>query len=113
MIVQNISVLNKTDFTFTVATSDRPQVEAVLKDKMKGISYDELIIDEAIGKVSLVGVGMRSHAGIASSAFNALADAEINIQMISTSEIKITIVIAEDQVENAVRTLHKTFNLGD
>ena len=113
VIVQNISVSNKTDFTFTVATSDRPQVEAVLKDKMKGISYDELIIDEAIGKVSLVGVGMRSHAGIASSAFNTLADAEINIQMISTSEIKITIVIAEDQVENAVRTLHKTFNLGD
>jgi aspartate kinase len=113
VIVQNISVSNKTDFTFTVATSDRTQVEAVLKEKMKDISYDELIIDEAIGKVSLVGVGMRSHAGIASSAFNALADAAINIQMISTSEIKITIVIAENQVENAVRTLHKTFNLGD
>ena len=78
-----------------VATNDRPQVEAVLKEKMKDISYDELIIDEAIGKVSLVGVGMRSHAGIASSAFNSLADAEINIQMISTSEIKITIVIVD------------------
>ena len=113
VIVQNVSVSNKTDFTFTVATSDRTRVEAVLKEKMKGISYDELIIDEGIGKVSLVGVGMRSHAGIASSAFNALADAEINIQMISTSEIKITIVIAENQLENAVRTLHKKFNLGD
>ena len=113
VIVQNISVSNKTDFTFTVATIDRSRVEAVLNEKMKGISYDELIIDEGIGKVSLVGVGMRSTAGIASSAFNALADAGINIQMISTSEIKITIVVAANQLEDAVRTLHKAFNLGD
>ena len=113
VIVQNVSVSNKTDFTFTVATIDRSRVEAALNEKMKGISYDELIIDEGIGKVSLVGVGMRSTAGIASSAFNALADAGINIQMISTSEIKITIVIAANQLEDAVRTLHKAFNLGD
>ena len=113
VIVQNVSVSNKTDFTFTVATIDRSRVEAVLTEKMKGISYDELIIDEGIGKVSLVGVGMRSTAGIASSAFNALADAGINIQMISTSEIKITIVVAANQLEDAVRTLHKAFNLGD
>ena len=113
VIVQNISVSNKTDFTFTVATIDRSRVEAALNEKMKGISYDELIIDEGIGKVSLVGVGMRSTAGIASSAFNALADAGINIQMISTSEIKITIVIAANQLEDAVRALHKAFNLGD
>ena len=92
---------------------DRAEVESVLKEKMQGISYDELIIDEAIGKVSLVGVGMRSHAGIASTAFNALADAGINIQMISTSEIKITIVIAVDQLDEAVKTLHAAFNLGD
>jgi len=85
----------------------------VLTNKMQGISYDELIIDEGIGKVSLVGVGMRSHAGIASTAFNALADAGINIQMISTSEIKITIVISGDQLEEAVKTLHSAFNLGD
>ena len=113
VIVQNVSVSNKTDFTFTVATIDRSRVEAALNEKMKGISYDELIIDEGIGKVSLVGVGMRSTAGIASSAFNALADAGINIQMISTSEIKITIVVAANQLEDAVRTLHKAFNLGD
>ena len=111
VIVQNVSVTGKTDFTFTVATNDRSQVEKVLKDKMTGISYDELIVDEGIGKVSLVGVGMRSHAGIASTAFNALADAEINIQMISTSEIKITIVIDVNQLEGAVKTLHKAFNL--
>ena len=111
VIVQNVSVSGKTDFTFTVATEDRQEVEKVLKDKMKGISYDELIVDESIGKVSLVGVGMRSHAGIASTAFNALADAKINIQMISTSEIKITIVIDVIQLEDAVKTLHKAFNL--
>ncbi|MBA4692252.1 MAG: aspartate kinase [Gammaproteobacteria bacterium] len=113
VIVQNVSVSGKTDFTFTVGTADRDEVESVLKEKMQGISYDELIINEAIGKVSLVGVGMRSHAGIASTAFNALADAGINIQMISTSEIKITIVIAVDQLDQAVKTLHAAFNLGD
>ena len=113
VIVQNVSVSGKTDFTFTVATSDRAEVETVLNEKMHGISYDELIVVEGIGKVSLVGVGMRSHAGIASRAFNALADAEINIQMISTSEIKITIVIAGNQLDEAVRTLHEAFNLGD
>jgi len=113
VIVQNVSVSGKTDFTFTVGTADRDEVESVLKEKMQGIPYDELIINEAIGKVSLVGVGMRSHAGIASTAFNALADAGINIQMISTSEIKITIVIAVDQLDQAVKTLHAAFNLGD
>ena len=113
VIVQNVSVSGKTDFTFTVGTPDRAEVESVLKEKMQGISFDELIIDEGIGKVSLVGVGMRSHAGIASTAFNALADAGINIQMISTSEIKITIVISKEQLEDAVKTLHEAFNLGD
>lgn len=112
VIVQNISVSGKTDFTFTVGTSDRAEAETVLKEKMQGITYDELMIDEGIGKVSLVGVGMRSHAGIASTAFNALADAGINIQMISTSEIKITIVIADNQLRDAVKTLHAAFNLG-
>ena len=112
VIVQNVSVSGKTDFTFTVGTSDRAEAETVLKEKMHGITFDELIIDEGIGKVSLVGVGMRSHAGIASTAFNALADAGINIQMISTSEIKITIVIADNQLKDAVKTLHAAFNLG-
>ena len=113
VIVQNVSVSGKTDFTFTVSNSDRAEVESVLTKKMQGISYHELIIDEGIGKVSLVGVGMRSHAGIASTAFDALADAGINIQMISTSEIKITIVISGHQLEEAVKTLHAAFNLGD
>ena len=111
VIVQNVSVSGKTDFTFTVATEDSSAAEAALNNNMQGISYDEIIVDENIVKVSLVGVGMRSHAGIASKAFNALADAGINIQMISTSEIKITLVINKDKLEEAVKVLHDAFEL--
>jgi len=111
VIVQNVSVSGKTDFTFTVATEDSSAAEASLNNNMQGITYDEIIVDENIVKVSLVGVGMRSHAGIASKAFNALADAGINIQMISTSEIKITLVISQDKLEDAVKVLHDAFEL--
>ncbi len=111
VIVQNVSVSGKTDFTFTVATEDSSAAEAALNNNMQGITYDEIIVDENIVKVSLVGVGMRSHAGIASKAFNALADAGINIQMISTSEIKITLVINQDNLEDAVKVLHDAFEL--
>ena len=111
VIVQNVSVSGKTDFTFTVATEDSSAAEAALKKNMQGITYDEIIVDENIVKVSLVGVGRRSHAGIASKAFNALADAGINIQMISTSEIKITLVISQDKLEDAVKVLHDAFEL--
>ena len=111
VIVQNVSVSGKTDFTFTVATEDSSAAEAALKNNMQGITYDEIIVDENIVKVSLVGVGMRSHAGIASKAFNALADAGINIQMVSTSEIKITLVISQDKLEDAVKVLHDAFEL--
>ena len=111
VIVQNVSVSGKTDFTFTVATEDSSAAEAALSNNMQGITYDEIIVDENIVKVSLVGVGMRSHAGIASKAFNALADAGINIQMISTSEIKITLVISQDKLEDAVKVLHDAFEL--
>jgi aspartate kinase len=111
VIVQNVSVSGKTDFTFTVATEDSSAAEAALNNNMQGITYDEIIVDDNIVKVSLVGVGMRSHAGIASKAFNALADAGINIQMISTSEIKITLVISQDKLEDAVKVLHDAFEL--
>ena len=111
VIVQNVSVSGKTDFTFTVANEDSSAAEAALNNNMQGITYDEIIVDENIVKVSLVGVGMRSHAGIASKAFNALADAGINIQMISTSEIKITLVISQDKLEDAVKVLHDAFEL--
>ena len=110
VIVQNVSVNGKTDFTFTVSEEDKSNAEAVLQN-LKDVTYDDLIIDSDVAKVSLVGVGMRTHAGVASTAFKALSDNEINIQMISTSEIKITIVIKEGALESAVKVLHSAFEL--
>jgi aspartate kinase len=110
VIVQNVSVNGKTDFTFTVSEEDKSNAEAVLQN-LKDVTFDDLIIDADIAKVSLVGVGMRTHAGVASTAFKALSDNEINIQMISTSEIKITIVIKEGALESAVKALHSAFQL--
>ena len=110
VIVQNVSVNGKTDFTFTVSEEDKSNAEAVLQN-LKDVTYDNLIIDSDVAKVSLVGVGMRTHAGVASTAFKALSDNEINIQMISTSEIKITIVIKEGALESAVKALHSAFEL--
>ena len=111
VIVQNVSVNGKTDFTFTVSKEDEIAATGVI-DSLKGsIEFDDLLIDSSIAKVSLVGVGMRTHAGIASSAFKALSEAGINIQMISTSEIKITIVIQEKETDQAVNALHNEFDL--
>ena len=111
VIVQNVSVNGKTDFTFTVSKEDKIAATGVI-DSLKGsIEFDDLLIDSSIAKVSLVGVGMRTHAGIASSAFKALSEAGINIQMISTSEIKITIVIQEKETDQAVNALHNEFEL--
>ena len=110
VIVQNVSVNGKTDFTFTVSEEDKLNAEAVLRN-LKDLTFDDLIIDSDVAKVSLVGVGMRTHAGVASTAFKALSDNEINIQMISTSEIKITIVIKEGALESAVKALHSAFEL--
>jgi aspartate kinase len=111
VIVQNVSVNGKTDFTFTVSKDDEIAATGVI-DSLKGsLEFDDLLIDSSIAKVSLVGVGMRSHAGIASSAFKALSEAGINIQMISTSEIKITIVIQEKEADQAVNALHNEFEL--
>ena len=111
VIVQNVSVNGKTDFTFTVSKEDEIAATDVIHNLRKTFEFDDLLIDSNIAKVSLVGVGMRSHAGIASSAFKALSEAGINIQMISTSEIKITIVIKEDETDLAVGALHNAFEL--
>ena len=111
VIVQNVSVSGKTDFTFTVSKEDEINTRDVINNLKKTLEFDDLLIDSDIAKVSLVGVGMRSHAGIASSAFKALSETGINIQMISTSEIKITIVIEEKEVDQAVNALHKAFKL--
>ena len=111
VIVQNVSVNGKTDFTFTVSKEDEIAATAVIESLKGSLEFDDLLIDSSIAKVSLVGVGMRTHAGIASSAFKALSEAGINIQMISTSEIKITIVIQEKETDQAVNALHNEFEL--
>jgi len=111
MIVQNVGHDGLTDFSFTVHRNDYQKALGILKPVVAHIKAREVVSGDKIAKVSVVGVGMRSHAGIASTAFRALAEEGINIQMISTSEIKISVVIDEKYTELAVRVLHKTFGL--
>ncbi|NHN77547.1 aspartate kinase [Azotobacter chroococcum] len=111
MIVQNIAHDNTTDFTFTVHRNDYLSAMRVLENTAREIGAREVIGDTDIAKVSIVGVGMRSHAGVASRMFEALAKEGINIQMISTSEIKVSVVIEEKYLELAVRALHTAFEL--
>ena len=111
VIVQNVSVDGKTDFTFTVSNEDQEIVKKIVEDVRQKIEFKDLIIDSDIAKVSLVGVGMRSQSGVASRTFKVLSDNDVNIQIISTSEIKITMVINEDIVDKAVQVLHEEFEL--
>jgi len=116
MIVQNVSATSNeqggtTDFTFTVHRGDYRKALAILKKVAKQMAAREVSGDDKIVKISVVGVGMRSHAGIASTMFKALADEGINIQMISTSEIKISVVVEEKYLELGVRALHSAFGL--
>ncbi|MVV50294.1 aspartate kinase [Pseudomonas sp. PB120] len=111
MIVQNVAHDNTTDFTFTVHRNDYQAAQTVLEKTAAEIGAREVIGDTKIAKVSIVGVGMRSHAGVASRMFEALAKESINIQMISTSEIKVSVVIEEKYLELAVRSLHTAFEL--
>lgn len=112
MIIQNVGADGTTDFTFTVHKNELGKALAILKDKVQThIGAREIIGDDKIAKVAVVGVGMRSHVGIASQMFRTLAEEGINIQMISTSEIKISVVIDEKYLELAVRVLHKAFEL--
>jgi aspartate kinase len=112
MIVQNIGASGHTDFSFTVNRSEyQKALDTLAKQKGSAFSAREIIGDNRICKVSLVGIGMRSHVGIAAKMFKALADERINIQMISTSEIKTSVVIDEKYLELAVRVLHRAFEL--
>jgi len=113
MIVQNIGASGHTDFSFTVNRNEyRKALEVLESERTKGrFAAREIIGDNRIAKVSVVGIGMRSHVGLASKMFKALADEGINIQMISTSEIKIAVVIDEKYLELSVRVLHKAFEL--
>lgn len=111
MIIQNVGADGTTDFTFTVHRNDYKSALEILKNTAKELGAREVNGDNAIVKISLVGVGMRSHAGIASQMFKALADEGINIRMISTSEIKISVVVDEKYLELGVRALHSAFGL--
>jgi aspartate kinase len=112
MIVQNQSVDGKTDFTFTVPRNDYNRALEVVNSNVKSlIGSGNIVADSKVSKVSVVGVGMRSHVGIASQMFRTLSEEGINIQLISTSEIKISVLIDEKYMELAVRVLHKAFGL--
>ncbi|SMG67246.1 aspartate kinase [methanotrophic bacterial endosymbiont of Bathymodiolus sp.] len=111
MIIQNIADDATTDFTFTVHRNDFSTAKSILTDTCKELGARAVTTDDSIVKISIVGVGMRSHAGIASKMFKVLADEMINIKMISTSEIKISVVVEEKYLELAVRALHAGFEL--
>ena len=111
MIVQNVSEAGSTDFTFTVPQADFKKALAITKETAEAISAKAVLSDENVTKVSIVGLGMRSHAGVATTMFKTLAAEGINIQMISTSEIKISVVVDAKYTELAVRVLHDAFGL--
>ena len=111
VIVQNVSVDGKTDFTFTVSSEEKETVNKIIESIRDKVEFKELIVNSDIAKVSLVGVGMRSQAGVASRAFKALSENDVNIQIICTSEIKLTMVIDKSLTEKAVKVLHEEFEL--
>jgi aspartate kinase len=112
MIIQNVAKdKGETDVTFTVPGADLARTLALIEGQQQAIGYTRLISDDKVAKISVVGVGMRSHAGVASTMFQTLADRGINIQAISTSEIKVSVLIDEDETELAVRVLHTAYGL--
>ena len=111
VIVQNIGADNTTDFTFTIDQSDLSRAEKILQDTSSSLEGGQLEVDADIAKISIVGRGMRANAGVASKMFQALADNEINISMITTSEIKISVVIKKGEMKNAIKALHDAFDL--
>ena len=111
VIIQNASAQGLTDLTFTVARIDYDHCLEILQDLVKELGARDVKGDNTIAKVSIVGVGMRSHTGVANTMFSTLAENDINIQMISTSEIKVSVIIEESKMELAVQELHKAFDL--
>ena len=115
MIVQNVSAVatNRTDISFTLPRADGARAMSALARMKDEVGYEQLLYDDQIGKVSVIGVGMRSHPGVSAKFFSALADAGVNIEMISTSEIRISVVIDENLVDAAVTAAHTAFDLDD
>jgi aspartate kinase len=112
MIVQNVSADGTTDISFTLPTSDGPRALQILEGLRDDVGMEAVDFDEHVGKVSLVGAGMKTHPGIAASMFTALSEAGVNIEMISTSTIRISVVVRQEDVETAVRAVHERFGLG-
>jgi aspartate kinase len=115
MIVQNVSAVatNRTDISFTLPRTDGSRAMSALARLKDEVGYEQLLYDDQIGKVSVIGVGMRSHPGVSAKFFSALADAGVNIEMISTSEIRISVVVDENMVDAAVTAAHTAFDLDD
>ena len=111
MIIQNVSEGGKSDISFTVSEDDLAAVHAVLDPLRSELGFDEVATDANMAKVSIVGAGMKTHPGVAATMFRVLADNHINIEMISTSSIKISCVIEKQHTERAVRALHAAFQL--
>jgi aspartate kinase len=114
MIVQNVSTegTGRTDISFTLPKSDGPAAMAALQKVQEKVRFRELLFDDHVGKVSLIGAGMRSHPGVAAKFFAALAEAGVNIEMISTSEIRVSVVCRDTDLDAAVRAVHDAFDLG-
>ena len=114
MVLQNISKVetNKTDITFTLPTADGPRAVEILTKRQEDIGFTQILFDDHIGKVSLVGAGMRSHPGVTATFCEALAKADINIDLISTSEIRISVLVKDTELDDAVRVIHDAFGLG-
>ncbi len=114
MIVQNISTggTGRTDVSFTLPTTDGPTALAALQKVQAAVGFEDLLYDDHIGKLSLIGAGMRSHPGVSATMFTALSDAGVNVEMISTSEIRISVVCRDTDLDTAVRAVHDAFQLG-
>jgi aspartate kinase len=112
MIVQNVSAEGTTDISFTLPLADGPRALQLLRDLSDEVGVSDIALDEQVGKVSLIGAGMKTHPGVAAAMFEALSEAGVNIEMISTSTIRISVVVRQQDVETAVRAIHERFGLG-
>jgi aspartate kinase len=112
MIVQNVSADGTTDISFTLPLADGPRALQLLRGLSDEVGISDIVLDEQVGKVSLIGAGMKTHPGVAAAMFEALSEAGVNIEMISTSTIRISVVVRQQDVEIAVRAIHERFGLG-
>ena len=113
MIVQNVSEDGTTDISFTLPITDGHRALELLESLRVEVGMEAVTLDEQVGKVSLIGAGMKTHPGVAATMFQALSDAGVNIEMISTSTIRVSVVVRQEAVETAIRALHERFGLSE